>query len=347
MQKVSFDVKDRIRSSINVARDQKKSMATVVSVFLLPASIVMAAAIFVYLRTDISIEFLSLLISSCMTASCLVSTWMLYSRMYSGGWQKLMLKWVIACAFFIGLLVVTYQGGELFSKGVIIALAPFGVWAYLLYKHLKLDRTDGRLHVSGKLMQNYVAASLDRLRQLNDIVQGYEQAGNHGSANYIFQLFSAYSRKVRECTSGYRHCMENEEEMEKIVSADKEAAINTINTLYKLIEEMDDIIEETGEFMPGRTETNKEKHRQNDKSTRQENYNSEDQSRERQGQQTEDPRRQSKSSYVDMYFKGCKNADEVKARYRKLVKAFHPDDGGDAEAFQMMQEAYKEALDSV
>lgn len=43
---------------------------------------------------------------------------------------------------------------------------------------------------------------------------------------------------------------------------------------------------------------------------------------------------------------GC-NLDEVKIAYRELAKRHHPDNGGNAEAFRRVQEAYETALRSL
>ena len=38
------------------------------------------------------------------------------------------------------------------------------------------------------------------------------------------------------------------------------------------------------------------------------------------------------------------NVDEVKARYRQLAKAAHPDTGGDEDWFRTLTTAYNEAM---
>lgn len=43
------------------------------------------------------------------------------------------------------------------------------------------------------------------------------------------------------------------------------------------------------------------------------------------------------------YFKDCKTIEDVKEAYRKYAKALHPDNGGDAEEFKRMQQAYTAA----
>lgn len=44
------------------------------------------------------------------------------------------------------------------------------------------------------------------------------------------------------------------------------------------------------------------------------------------------------------YFTDCKTIEDVKATYHKLVKALHPDNGGDAESFKAMMNEYKIAF---
>lgn len=48
-----------------------------------------------------------------------------------------------------------------------------------------------------------------------------------------------------------------------------------------------------------------------------------------------------------MYFRDCKTAEELKAAYRKLAKALHPDNGGDIEKFKAMKDAYEKAWESL
>lgn len=43
------------------------------------------------------------------------------------------------------------------------------------------------------------------------------------------------------------------------------------------------------------------------------------------------------------YFADCRNIEDVKEAYRKYAKALHPDNGGDAEEFKRMQQAYTAA----
>ena len=47
------------------------------------------------------------------------------------------------------------------------------------------------------------------------------------------------------------------------------------------------------------------------------------------------------------WFAKCETNDEVKAEYRKLCKALHPDNGGDAEEFKAMTSAFTEAFERV
>ena len=46
-----------------------------------------------------------------------------------------------------------------------------------------------------------------------------------------------------------------------------------------------------------------------------------------------------------MYFKDCKTAEDVKARFKDLAKKLHPDCGGDAEEFKKMMSEYEKAFD--
>ena len=41
------------------------------------------------------------------------------------------------------------------------------------------------------------------------------------------------------------------------------------------------------------------------------------------------------------YFNNCKTAEELKKEYRKLAKQLHPDLGGNAEEFKLMQNEYE------
>lgn len=44
------------------------------------------------------------------------------------------------------------------------------------------------------------------------------------------------------------------------------------------------------------------------------------------------------------YFRNCKNLEELKKEYRRLVKANHPDNGGSVEAIQKINAEYDEML---
>lgn len=44
------------------------------------------------------------------------------------------------------------------------------------------------------------------------------------------------------------------------------------------------------------------------------------------------------------YYTNCKTIEDVKNEFRKLCKALHPDNGGDAEAFKAMMADYTEAF---
>lgn len=45
------------------------------------------------------------------------------------------------------------------------------------------------------------------------------------------------------------------------------------------------------------------------------------------------------------YFAGCNTNAEIKAMYRKMAKALHPDCGGSEEAFKDLQQQFKAAFD--
>lgn len=44
------------------------------------------------------------------------------------------------------------------------------------------------------------------------------------------------------------------------------------------------------------------------------------------------------------YFAGCNTNEEIKAMYKKMAKALHPDCGGSEEAFKDLQKQYEEAF---
>ena len=43
------------------------------------------------------------------------------------------------------------------------------------------------------------------------------------------------------------------------------------------------------------------------------------------------------------YFEGCNTNETIKARFKELAKALHPDNGGDAEQFKEMMQQFKQA----
>ena len=45
------------------------------------------------------------------------------------------------------------------------------------------------------------------------------------------------------------------------------------------------------------------------------------------------------------YFTNCKSLDELKAEYRRLVKKFHPDRGGDAETMKAINNEHDEVFE--
>lgn len=51
--------------------------------------------------------------------------------------------------------------------------------------------------------------------------------------------------------------------------------------------------------------------------------------------------------YQTMHFYNCYTPDELKSRYRDLVKQLHPDKGGDKTQFQAMQGEYEQAKSRV
>jgi len=56
-------------------------------------------------------------------------------------------------------------------------------------------------------------------------------------------------------------------------------------------------------------------------------------------------RKKDRQQQAPSYFKGCKDAESVKARYRNLCRTFHPDTGsGDADSFREMNEEYHRLL---
>lgn len=47
------------------------------------------------------------------------------------------------------------------------------------------------------------------------------------------------------------------------------------------------------------------------------------------------------------YFDNCKTIEDVKKTYHKLVKALHPDNGGDPESFKEMQAEYMKVFEAL
>ena len=44
------------------------------------------------------------------------------------------------------------------------------------------------------------------------------------------------------------------------------------------------------------------------------------------------------------YFRECKNLEELRKEYKKLVKANHPDNGGSAEEIKIINVEYEQAM---